>query len=119
MKVAYFAKEVSVQPGFEHVLSAHVQIALHSMNLIRGAGHSVELITTEFGDGDVLPAMLPFDIPIHRVPSTRAARIAKKNPARATGGAGGRPTLSSRSSISGRWYPVGVLMYSTSREAKD
>jgi glycosyltransferase involved in cell wall biosynthesis len=60
-----------VPTGSGNNVSAHVQIPLHSMKLLRDAGHSVQLITTEIARGEVLPSCMPSGIPVHEVVDAR------------------------------------------------
>lgn len=67
MKVGFYVQRVASAPGFEDVVSAHVQLPLHTIQLLRAAGHDVHLITTEYGAHRSLPNSLPADIPLHTV----------------------------------------------------
>ena len=71
MKVGFFVSEVAMEAGAEGNVSAHVQIPLYSMELLRDAGHSVQLITTESAPGSVLPSCMPSGIPVHEVVDAR------------------------------------------------
>jgi glycosyltransferase involved in cell wall biosynthesis len=67
MKVGFVVNQVASAPGFEDVVSAHVQLPLYTMKLLRDVGHTVQLITTEFDSNRTLPNCLPKDIPLHQV----------------------------------------------------
>ena len=67
MKVGFYIQRVASAPGFENVVSAHVQLPVKTMNLLRGEGHEVQLITTEFGENRTLPDCVPTDVTIHKV----------------------------------------------------
>jgi len=71
MKIGFFVSEVAVPKGADSRLSAHVQIPVHSMNLLRDAGHSVQLITTEIAREEVLPNCIPATVPLHEVADAR------------------------------------------------
>lgn len=67
MKISFFVSQVASAPGFANVVSGHVQIPLHTMKLLRDAGHTVELITTEFGKNQALPNCHPEGVVVHQV----------------------------------------------------
>jgi glycosyltransferase involved in cell wall biosynthesis len=71
VKIGFFVSEASVRRGFESNASAHVQIPLHSMKLLRDAGHELQLITTETGPNEILPRCMPAGIPVHQVVDAR------------------------------------------------
>jgi glycosyltransferase involved in cell wall biosynthesis len=71
MKIGFFVTEVAVAKGSENNVSAHAQIPLYSMKLLRDAGHSIQLITTEIPRGYVLPSCMPSGIPVHEVVDAR------------------------------------------------
>jgi glycosyltransferase involved in cell wall biosynthesis len=70
MKIAFFVTAVAVPSGWENNVSAHAQIPLRAMQLLRDAGQTVELITTEMRPGEVWPSCLP-NIPVHQVVDAR------------------------------------------------
>jgi len=67
MKVGFYVHRVASAPGFENVVSAHVQLPLHTLNLLHAQGHNVHLITTEYGAHLSLPNFLSPDIPLYTV----------------------------------------------------
>ncbi|MEM7383854.1 MAG: glycosyltransferase family 4 protein [Verrucomicrobiota bacterium] len=68
MKIGFYVQRVANEKGFEHNVSAHVQLPLHTMRLLQKAGHEVQLITTAFDDEKrSLPACLPAGVPVHQV----------------------------------------------------
>lgn len=67
MKIGFYVQRVASAPGFENVVSAHVQLPLFTMQLLREQGHEVELITTKFGNGLTLPSCLPKGVKVHQV----------------------------------------------------
>lgn len=77
LRVGFYIQHIAGAPGFERTVSAHVQIPLMAMELLRDEGHHVELITTEYGEGTRLPAFLPDGVPLHTVPygSRQGARL--------------------------------------------
>lgn len=70
MRIGCYVLGVAGRRGYERNVSGHVQIPLHSMRLLRQAGHEVELITTEFGAEQVMPACMPSGVPVHTLPYT-------------------------------------------------
>lgn len=67
MKIGLYVQRVASALGFENVVSAHVQLPLYTMKLLRDAGHTVQLITTEFGENRSLPNCLPKGVTVHQV----------------------------------------------------
>lgn len=67
MKIGVFVQRVASAPGFEQVISAHVQLPLFSIELLREVGHSVHLITTKYSGDKTLPAILPKNLKTHLV----------------------------------------------------
>jgi glycosyltransferase involved in cell wall biosynthesis len=67
MKIAFYVADVSVSAGHEDVASAHVKVPLHCLQLLRDAGHTVHLITTETHEGERLPRFMPAGVAIHQV----------------------------------------------------
>ena len=45
MKIAFYVQRVASAPGFRNNISAHVQLPVKTMLLLRERGHDVELIT--------------------------------------------------------------------------
>jgi hypothetical protein len=70
VRIAFFVTEVASAPGFEDVVSAHVQVPLHVLRLLAAAGHDVELITNRWEGDRVRPRCLP-DVPVHQVTDGR------------------------------------------------
>lgn len=70
MKIAIVVFEVASAPGFEEIVSAHVQVPLHIAGLLKTAGHTVQIITTRFDASRTLPTMLP-DVVLHQVTDGR------------------------------------------------
>ncbi|MEK6805804.1 MAG: glycosyltransferase family 4 protein [Pseudomonadota bacterium] len=66
MRIGIYVAHVGVLPGYERMVSGHVQIPLYSARLLRDAGHEVELISTRM-TGRCLPDCLPRDLPLHEV----------------------------------------------------
>lgn len=71
LKIGYFVTDLGTKPGYEDVVSAHVQIPLHSIKLLTEAGHSVQLIANELDDGLTFPAYMPRGITVHQVTDGR------------------------------------------------
>jgi glycosyltransferase involved in cell wall biosynthesis len=71
MKIGFYVAEVSVPVGYEDLTSAHVQVPLHCLKLLRDAGHGVGLITTAFAPGEVLPGCMPAGVAVHQVVDPR------------------------------------------------
>lgn len=67
MRIGIYASSMAVRPGYEHIVSGHVQIPLHTAKLLLDAGHEVELITTAFDSDMCLPAMTPQGITVHQL----------------------------------------------------
>ncbi|WP_420645355.1 glycosyltransferase family 4 protein [Candidatus Leptofilum sp.] len=67
MKIGFYVQRVAGAPGFEDVVSAHVQLPLYTMQLLRDHGHDVQLITTRFGSDLTLPNCLPKGTKVHQV----------------------------------------------------
>jgi glycosyltransferase involved in cell wall biosynthesis len=67
MKIAFYVADVSVPAGHEDVASAHVKVPLHCLQLLRDAGHTVHLITTETPERERLPGFMPAGVVIHQV----------------------------------------------------
>lgn len=70
-KIGIFVTDVGCPPGFEDVVSGHVQLPLHTIKLLQKAGHTVHLITNQIVKGSVPPNCLPEGIPIHQVTEPR------------------------------------------------
>jgi glycosyltransferase involved in cell wall biosynthesis len=70
MRVAIYVANISVVPGYEMNVSGHVQIPLHAATLLVEAGHEVEIITTRWSSGRVLPSVVP-ETPIHQLTDPR------------------------------------------------
>jgi glycosyltransferase involved in cell wall biosynthesis len=68
LRIGFFVQRVAGPPEFRGNVSAHVQIPCKSIELLRDRGHSVELITTEFTEGQVLPDCVPSNVNVHQVP---------------------------------------------------
>jgi len=71
VKIGFFVTDVAAEKGSENSASAHVQIPVHSMKLLRDAGHSVQLITTKIARGEGLPNCIPATVPLHEVADAR------------------------------------------------
>ena len=67
MKIGFIVNHVASAIGFENVVSGHVQIPLHTMRLLKRTGHTVQLITTEYGRNRSLPDCMPEGITIYQV----------------------------------------------------
>lgn len=68
MKIAFYVQRVASAPGFRNNISAHVQLPVKTMLLLRERGHDVELITTEFGADLELPVIIDDSFTIRQVP---------------------------------------------------
>ena len=68
MKIAFYVQRVASAPGFRNNISAHVQLPVKTMLLLRERGHDVELITTEFGADLELPEIIDDSFTIRQVP---------------------------------------------------
>lgn len=68
MKIAFYVQRVASAPGFRNNISAHVQLPVKTMFLLRERGHDVELITTEFGADLELPEIIDDSFTIRQVP---------------------------------------------------
>ena len=68
LKIGFYIQRVATEPGFENVVSAHIQVPVMMMKLLIENGHSVELITTEYSDDLVLPHCVPEGVVVHQVP---------------------------------------------------
>lgn len=67
MKIGFYVQRVAGAPGFENVVSAHVQLPLYTMQLLQEQGHDVQLITTRFSNDLTLPNCLPEGTKVHQV----------------------------------------------------
>jgi glycosyltransferase involved in cell wall biosynthesis len=68
MKIAFYVQRVASAPGFRNNISAHVQLPVKTMLLLRERGHEVELITTEFGADLELPEIIDKSFTVRQVP---------------------------------------------------
>ncbi len=68
MKIGFVVTNVAVAPGWEKVVSAHVQLPIHTMQLMAKAGHEVQLITTSVGQDQIMPPILPPETIVHQLP---------------------------------------------------
>lgn len=66
MRIGIYVAHVGVLPGYERMVSGHVQIPLHSARLLQEAGHEVELISTRVA-GRQLPDCLPRPVVLREV----------------------------------------------------
>ena len=66
-KIGVFVTDIGCPPGFEDVVSGHVQLPLHTITLLQKANHTVHLITNRIIEGSVPPNCLPEGIPLHQV----------------------------------------------------
>ncbi len=55
MKIGVIVSAIDGQEGYENNVSGHIQVPLRSCNELLDAGHDVQLITNEFGEGRSLP----------------------------------------------------------------
>lgn len=69
VKIGFVVTNVAVAPGWEKVVSAHVQLPIHTMQLMAKAGHEVQLITTSVGQDQIMPPILPPETIVHQLPS--------------------------------------------------
>jgi glycosyltransferase involved in cell wall biosynthesis len=67
MKIGFIVHQIAYPKGFERVVSGHVQVPLYTMQLLKQAGHDVQLITTQYGNDLGLPACMPDGITMHTV----------------------------------------------------
>ncbi len=70
-RIGIFVTDVGCSPGFEDVVSGHVQLPMHTIKLLQEAGHIVHLITNRIIEGSVPPNCLPEGVPIHQVTEPR------------------------------------------------
>jgi glycosyltransferase involved in cell wall biosynthesis len=75
MKIGFYVADVSIPTGYDDAASAHVKIPLHCLKLLRDAGHTVDLITTEFMQGERLPRFIPVDVAVHQVVNPRRRKL--------------------------------------------
>jgi len=68
MRIGVYAASMSVKPGYEHIVSGHVQVPLVTASMLVEAGHEVVLISTEREPGMVLPAITPPGVEICWIP---------------------------------------------------
>lgn len=80
MRIGHYVAVVSRRLGEGLNVSGHIQLPLHSLSLLRDAGHDVHLITHRFGADRSIPACMPQDVPIHFVDDARV-RGGNFNPA--------------------------------------
>lgn len=71
MRIGIYASAVGSERGHERNVSAHIQLPVHTLQLLRDAGHDAHLVTTRFGPEHVLPAVIPDDVPVHLVEEGR------------------------------------------------
>ena len=71
MRIGIYASIIASERGYEDNVSGHIQIPLHSAQLLREAGHDVHLITNEYGPSLTLPNCIPPDVPVHLVTDGR------------------------------------------------
>ena len=90
MKIAIVVPRIHVLPGFEDVVSAHVQLPLKTATLLSEHGHEVDIITTTPRDGFALPS--PEGILVHTVADSFSAGGEYRDTGR-------RPTLSIFSAV--------------------
>ncbi len=69
VKIGFVVTNVAVTPGWEKVVSAHVQLPCHTMQLMAKAGHEVQLITTSVGRDQIIPPILPPETIVHQLTS--------------------------------------------------
>ena len=62
VKIGIMVPRIHVMPGFEDVVSAHIQLPLNTARLIADQGHDVSIVTTGPGEGQVLPTVAPKEI---------------------------------------------------------
>ena len=67
MRIGIYASSIAVRPGYEQIVSGHVQVPLHTAKLLSESGHDVELITTAFDSSMCLPAMTPVGVPVRQL----------------------------------------------------
>ncbi|MCA9423029.1 MAG: glycosyltransferase, partial [Nitrospira sp.] len=68
IKIGFIVSQVANAPGFENVVSGHVQLPLHTMKLLEEDGNEVQLLTTEFNGAQTLPKFLPSGVTVHQIP---------------------------------------------------
>ncbi len=68
LKIGFIVSQVANTRGFENVVSGHVQLPFQTMKLVKGHQHEVQLLTTEIGENQTLPACLPQEVPVHQIP---------------------------------------------------
>ncbi len=71
MKIGIYVSAIDGQKGYENNVSGHIQVPLESCNVLRKAGHEVQLITNEFGEDRSLPFCLDPEMTIHFVTDSR------------------------------------------------
>ncbi|MEB3323545.1 MAG: glycosyltransferase, partial [Synechococcaceae cyanobacterium] len=84
MRIGLYASIVASDKGHERNVSAHVQVPVHTLRVLREAGHEAHLITNEYGADKTMPACMPEGAPVHLVPDGR------KRPKNLRGGKGTR-----------------------------
>ncbi|HNP95391.1 MAG TPA: glycosyltransferase family 4 protein [Cyclobacteriaceae bacterium] len=67
IKIGFVVSQVANTLGFENVVSGHVQLPLHTMKLLKEDGNEVQLLTTEFNEGQTLPRFLPSGVKVHQI----------------------------------------------------
>lgn len=72
MRIGHYVAGVAGKPGYETNVSGHVQMPLRAMQLLKDAGHDIELVTTQIREDQSLPAFLPEGVPMHQVIDGRA-----------------------------------------------
>jgi len=71
MKIGVIVSAIDGQEGYENNVSGHIQVPLRSCSELLDAGHDVQLITNEFGEGRSLPFCLNPEMKIHFVTDSR------------------------------------------------
>lgn len=71
LRIGIYLSGLGTRRGYENNVSGHVQVPIRSAELLRRAGHSVELITPELQQGEVYPSLLPVDLRVHHVVAAR------------------------------------------------
>ena len=74
VKLGLFVPRITQPVGNEQNVSAHAQLPLYTLSLLRDAGLETHLLTTEFPDEHTLPQCMPSGIPVHPVARYGALR---------------------------------------------
>jgi len=68
MRIGIFAASLAVRPGYEDIVSGHVQVPLQCARLLADCGNEVHVVTSEYDRSAALPSMLSDAVHLHQVP---------------------------------------------------